>query len=163
MTPPLKTHPLLLVAAKHRLELLLSDELPAAAARVVQLGIVSPALEELAALRPSYTEEAQVLFRDALRELKLEVPNERDAVLLIAREIAAEILAGHVSAKAGARRIWDARSRAWSASVPELDTFIYADCEWDERERDSDLFTQGVIEAARDLVGGGSGSQAPAP
>lgn len=163
MTIPAIAHPLLAVAAKHRLALILSDDLPTEAARLLEHGITSPALEELAALRPTYTDEAQELFREALRELNLEVPNERDAVLLVAREIAAEILAGHISAKAGARQIWDARSRVWSASVPELDTFIYADCEWDEREQDSDLFTQGILEAARDLVGGGSGPRPPAP
>lgn len=157
------THPLVLVAAKHRLDVLLSDELPAVAARFVALGIVSPALEELASLRSSYTEEAQALFREALRELEIELPSERNILLMVAREIAAEMLAGRITARAGAEKIWDVRSRAESVSAPELEPFSYADCEECDHDHDSVEFAEGVLAAARELVGGGSGSPAPAP
>lgn len=163
MTTREPTHPLVLVAAKHRLDVLLSDELPAAAMRLMDLGIVSPSLEDLASLRPAYTEEAQALFRDALRELEIELPSERDALLLVAREIAAEMLMGRIPARAGAEKIWDIRSRAWAASAPELEPFAYADCEECDHDHDSVEFAEGVLAAARELVGGGSGSPGSAP
>jgi hypothetical protein len=35
---------------------------------------------------------------------------------------------------------------------PQLHTFVYADSEWDERPEDGNIFTEGVVAAARELA-----------
>jgi hypothetical protein len=87
-------HPWLVVAAQFRFNRVLSDELPAQAARVLALGVSVPALEELACLRPEYTDEARALFFVSLRELGIEPPNDIDAFTIVAQSIAADIVAG---------------------------------------------------------------------
>ena len=92
------------------------------------------------------------MFDQALSELGLEVPSKRDAVMHLAREIAKGILAGTTEAYFGAKRIWDLTLRASSEELPELDSFVYAASEWEDRPEDRVTFEEGIIAAARDFV-----------
>lgn len=156
-------HPWLVVAAQFRFNRVLSDELPAQAARVLALGVSVPALEELACLRPEYTDEARALFFVSLRELGIEPPNDIDAFTIVAQSIAADIVAGRVSPRDGGTEIWELWLREGYPSVPWIEDFSACDYDWNVLPNTTEELNQAILEAARDLVGGGSGSPGPAP
>ena len=148
----MKTEDLKLAASKCALGLLRPDDLVQVGVQALKHGFDSPSLRILAGLNASEVEEARRMFDRALSELDLEVPSKRDAVVNLAREIAKEILAGTTEAYYGAKRIWDLTLHASSEELPELDSFVYAASEWDDRPEDRVTFEEGVIAAARDLV-----------
>jgi hypothetical protein len=94
------------------------------------------------------------LFMQALAELGLPLPAGRDAVVVLARDIATQLVGGAVPPYDGAKRIWEISLRLPDEHLPELDTFVYGASEWEERPKDRDLFAQGILAAARHLVSG---------
>jgi hypothetical protein len=81
--------------------------------------------------------------------------NELEAarrLLAAAREVCCSILDGGTTPYEGARNI-AAMCRGVHPPT-ELHTFVYADSEWNERPQDGDIFTEGIIAAARELVRG---------
>jgi hypothetical protein len=77
---------------------------------------------------------------------------DRSRLLAASREVANVIVAGELTPYEGARRI-AALCRGADGHPPlELHAFIYADSEWDERPDDSNVFAEGVVAAAHDLV-----------
>lgn len=77
----------------------------------------------------------------------------RQAVELLARQVAERILEGTVSPEGGAKDIWDLTVHIAPAEfIPEFDTFIYGASEWDERPQDRPAFTEGILAAAHDLL-----------
>ena len=148
----MKTEGLEVAASKCALGLLQSDDLIQVGVQALEHGCDSPSLRILAGLNASEAEEARRMFDQALSELDLEVPSKRDAVIHLARGIAKEILTGTTEAYLGAKRIWDLTLHASSEGFPELDSFVYAASEWEERPEDRATFEEGIIAAARDLV-----------
>ncbi len=55
---------------------------------------------------------------------------------MLARELAREVVDGTMAPDEGARRIWDLTLRVPGEDLPELDSFIYAASEWEERPGD---------------------------
>lgn len=143
-----------MVAARFRLHRVVSGELPAAAARVVALGISTPALEELACLRPEDTDEARALFLDSLRELGIEPPNDIDALTIFARKIAADIVAGRVSPRDGADEITDSWESVDCPSLPWISTFAKASIDWDYLPKTPEEINEAIQTAARELLDG---------
>ncbi len=80
------------------------------------------------------------------------VPSKRDAVMRLARETARGIIAGTVEACVGAKQIWDLTLRVSGEDFPELDSFIYAASEWEERPEDRMALMAGIVAASTDLV-----------
>ena len=91
------------------------------------------------------------------------VPSKRDAVMYLAREIAKEILAGTMTAYLGAKQIWDLTLHALDADLPELDTFVYAASEWEDRPEDRVAFEEGIVASARELVNSRASTPPPSP
>jgi hypothetical protein len=146
-------NPLQLAAARRALELILPEDLPGVATEALEDGLDSPSLRILAGLTRSEIDEAWSLFDRTLTELNLEVPSLLSAVLCLSRSVAREIVSGRISPREGSSRISrlvDALPRGEHSHV--LDTFLYADSEWDDRPEDAEVFEKGVMEAARDLV-----------
>lgn len=138
------------VAARLVLGLAGPENLPAAADAALRDGLVSPALIALMDADPS---EARVLFDRALDELGVSKPSQRDAVMRLARDAAAEIVRGTIAPYAGAKRISDLTLQAPAVRIHELDPFIYAADEWEERPEDRLHFEQGIVSEARALLG----------
>jgi hypothetical protein len=63
-----------------------------------------------------------------------------------------EMLAGDLAPYDCARRIAAMCRREGIHPPIELHTFVYADSEWDERPEDGNIFAEGVVAAARQLV-----------
>jgi len=137
------------VAARLVLGLAGPEDLPGAADAALNDGLVSPTL---VALSDADTSEARILFDRVLNELSVSKPNQPEAVMLLARNVASEIANGTIAPYAGAKRIWDLTLCVPIEPIPELDPFIYAASEWEERPEDRVHFEQGIISEARALM-----------
>lgn len=126
--------------------------LPGIAAAAVADGCDTPSLQELAALTVADIEAARSLFERALAELSLPPPTAREAAMELAQEIAAKMLDGVITPYHGAKQISELSLRVPEEELPQLDTFIYGASEWDDRPEDSNVFAEGIIAAARELV-----------
>jgi hypothetical protein len=144
-----------LLAAKDLLDFVGPDAMPPAATRALVEGIDSPSVRQLAGMDGADNEDLRATFRSVLRELEIEIPSRREAAILVATEVARGITQGTISPYEGATEIWGivVSSRE---HLPELDTFIYAASEWEDRPEDHNLFAAGIVAAARDLVLSGS-------
>jgi hypothetical protein len=140
------------IASKIVLELASPETLPGVAAAELANGRDSPSLRALAALSPGNLDEAKALFERSLIELGMKVPSSHEAVMFLARDIAARILDGTTTPYDGARQISTMSLQANEDSFPELDTFVYAASEWDARPEDGNIFAEGVVAAAQDLM-----------
>jgi hypothetical protein len=82
------------------------------------------------------------------------VEADRVALMNVAQEVCRAILDGSTTPYDGAHRIWDATIAVGDrVRLPELDTFIYAASEWDDRPEDANIFAEGVVAAAKEIVG----------
>jgi len=144
-----------LLAAKDLLDFVGPDAMPPEATRVLLEGIDSPSVRQLAGMDGADSEDLRATFRSVLRELEIEIPSRREAAILVATEVARGITQGTVLPYEGATEIWGivVSSRE---HLPELDTFIYAASEWEDRPEDHNRFAAGIVAAARDLVLSGS-------
>ena len=137
------------VAARMVLELAGPEDLPGAAVVALEGGLDSPASVALAGADAS---EARPLFDLALEELKISKPSPREAVMRLAHDATAGIAGGTMAPYAGAKRIWELTSCVPTVRIPELDPFIYATNEWEERPADRIHFEQGIISEAHALL-----------
>lgn len=148
----MNTERLEVAASKVALGLLLSENLADVAVLALEDGCDSPSLRILAGLTAAEADEARAMFDRALAELHGAVPSKRDAVRHLAREIAKEILSGTMGPHDGAKQIWELSLRIPDENLPELDSFVYAASEWEDRPEDRHVFEEGIAAAARELV-----------
>ncbi|MEZ4287768.1 MAG: hypothetical protein R3A47_06405 [Polyangiales bacterium] len=139
-------------ASKYVLGLLCEDDLPTLATRALEGGQDSPSMRELAGLTHSEIDEAVETFRRALEEQKNDLPSKREAVIWLAKRLSAQIINATISPYDGAKRIWRLSLRAPNEHFPELDSFIYAASEWEDRVEDRSAFDAGILTAARDFM-----------
>jgi hypothetical protein len=149
----MKRHRLLLDASESVLGITRSDALRQVASTALADGWDSPSLRALAGSTAS-DPDARVLFERALSELGLSMPTAREAVMVLAHHVAAKVLQGTITPYEAAQRISDLSLRlpVDDDRLPQLDTFIYAASEWDDRPEDVNVFAEGVVAAARDLL-----------
>jgi len=148
----MNTEKLEVAASKVALGLLLSEQFADVAVHALKDGCDSPSLRVLAGLTAAEADEARCLFDRALAELNVDAPNKRDAVMRLARETAQEILHGAMAPHAGAKQIWELTLRIPGENLPKLDAFVYAASEWEDRPENRQVFEDGIVAAARQLV-----------
>src|SRR6267142_1228373 len=148
--------------AQWQLGLLRSEELPGLDAAALETGVDSPSLRIVAGLSAPTGSELAPLIARVADELKLDLPNaKRDIILLAARGIAERIISGEVPPYDGARQIWS----LWDdADYPdELVPFVGEASQIDDyiatRVRDPATYDKwianaeaGILDAARNLV-----------
>jgi hypothetical protein len=132
------------------------EALPGIAAAALGEGDDSPSLRALAGLTEADTEAARSLFQQALAELSVELPPAREAAVVLAKNIAKEMLGGSITPYDGAKQIWELSLRLPEEHLPEFDTFIYGASEWADRPEDQNLFAEGIMAAARELTHSGA-------
>ena len=147
----MRTDMIELSAAKFRLGLLLSTDLSSFAIDALEAGYDSQSLQVLAGLTVAQSDEARAIFDHALAELNVTIPSKRKAVKRVALAVMMSILDGTVTPYDGARRIW-LLCRLLEDPLPELDPFIYAASEWEDRPDDRRFFDKAIVDTARDLV-----------
>ena len=139
-------------ASKVVLGILSSEELTNVATLALEDGCDSPSLRILAGLSLAEADEARVVLEQALAELNSAVPSARDAVMCLARETAKGILSGSVEAYEGGKQIWQLSLHIPGETLSELDSFVYAASEWEDRPEDRHAFEEGIIAAAKELL-----------
>jgi len=137
------------IHARWSLGLIRSNDLPNIAADALSNGFESKSLVELAALSQTETDEAPKLFECAMNELGQEVMSKADALKIFARVTSASILASELTPLEGAKRIWRATVDAGVKGFHDLDPFIYAASEMEDRPEDRPFFERAILEEAK--------------
>ena len=140
-----------LAAAKMALELLPPEHIIDVAFGLLDGEIESDNLVKLAVAEPSRP-DVRDLFVSLLDEFGLTLPNKRDAVMCVSKEISKKIVKSELSPIEGANRIWTITLSVPGESFPDLHTFIYAASEWESRPEDRSIFADGINAAARWLT-----------
>ena len=132
------------------LGLILPDDLPDIAANALSAGMESKSLVALAGLNGSETDEARKLFERALSELGCDSMEKVDALRNYARVVSVAMLKSELAPLEGAKQIWKATLNAEVENFHDLDPFIYAASELEDRPQDRALFEKAILdEAAR--------------
>lgn len=130
------------------LNILDEASLPALAARLVADGLESPALIELAGIPTGNESDIRRLFAGALVELGISIPDSHEALHGYAHDQSCSLLAGEISPYECAKAIWHA-CLASGVVCHDLDPFIYAASEFEDRSADRDFFSCAILEEAR--------------
>ena len=136
------------IQAQWILGLIPGDDLIDIAADALAQGVKSKSLVELAGLSQNETQEAQRLFQRALDEIGQAGMVKADALKHYAKIVSASILASEVAPMEGAKRIWRATLNANVEGFHDLDGFIYAASELENRPEDEELFEKAIREEA---------------
>jgi hypothetical protein len=134
------------------LGLLDSKDLPTIATAALSNGMDGQRLRELAGLSPMDLADAGEMLESAIREVGWRLPGRRQAAVEYARCVAQLVLTGDVTPGDGARLIWRASLAVQDRSFHDLDPFVYAASEYDERPADRALFDAAIMQAARRLA-----------
>lgn len=130
------------------LKLLPIDKLPQTAIDLLEAGYDSQPLLELAGLSKSELTEATDLFAKVLFEIGRTPLSKREAALRYTGLISKEIILGKISPYNGAKQIWRA-SIGLEEPLHEVDTFVYAASEFEDRPDDRDFFADEIVKEAR--------------
>ncbi len=128
------------------------ERLPDIAVSALQNGLDSDALRILAGLSGSEIDDASKLFEEALKSLGRGQMSKKDAVRLYARTISGQILRGEMEPYAGAKKIWEAALKASEPEFHEVDPFIYAASEYEDRPEDHKFFNNAIRKEAQRWV-----------
>lgn len=148
----MNTEPIKIGVCNHVLGLTFAEQYADIALQALEAGYDSPSLRFLAGLPAIAAAEASVLFDRCMAELSLPRPSRRDAVRQLAKIAAAQILDGATTPYQGAKEIWSLSLHLVGERLPELDPFVYAASELEDRPEDHLVFEKGVMAAARDFV-----------
>ena len=133
--------------ARYRLGLLRGEDLPDVALRLLELGLDSQAVRELAALdRPTLRDTAE-LFERALRETGQVVSPEDSANRLVAAAVLRDIVAGAIDPYRGAVELW----RLWTelGYPDDLTVFVSLEDDYADHPEWRPRLAEEIIEAAR--------------
>jgi hypothetical protein len=97
-------------------------------------------------------DNANALFEKVLKEMGVETLTKRDAVEKLSHYLAQQILGGAVSPYTGAKEIWKLTLAAQEECFPELDPFIYAASEYEDRISDRPFFDNAIMREAESFV-----------
>jgi hypothetical protein len=130
---------------------LASEALPEIATEALVWGLDSPALRVLAGQARWDVRDSSDLFRVALDELSIEVPDADRAQWLLVRRTAGEILAGRITAACGASELWLAYETVRDNG--DLRIFVGLASMLDDHPEDAEQIEADITAAARELLG----------
>jgi hypothetical protein len=139
-------------AAKLLLDLELPNRVTDVAAEALAAGDDSPTLRLLATLSDPRREEVLALLDKLFDEMGGPRLTPESAARQIACSVAADIVNGTVAPYDGAKIIWKVATRLRPLRLPELDPFIYAASEWEDRVEDRGLFDRAIVDSANELL-----------
>lgn len=137
-----------LIQARWILGLIPSEELPELAAGLLSRGVESRSLVELAG-SPSQASGMRDVFNEALDELGCRTMEPTEALRVYAMAVSTSILDGETRPLEGAKSIWRATLLVGAHGWHELDPFIYAASEAEDRPEDRELFERAILEEAK--------------
>jgi hypothetical protein len=132
------------------LGLLVADDLPAIATTALVDGFDNSWLCQLAGLSSPRMVDASELLQRGLEECGWTIPDKRLAALQYASCVSRLILARTIAPHEGADAIWRASIAVDDTTFHDLDLFVYATSEFEDRPADRPLFENAILqEAAR--------------
>jgi hypothetical protein len=134
------------------LDLMPPENLPQVATELLTEGFDCEALRLLAGLTSIEGADVSNLFEQAMRELGVPPLSKREAVIGYTRLISDEILQGKIAPYDGAKKIWNVSIKL-DTPLHEVDPFIYAASEFEDRPKDRDYFTSEIVKEARQWGG----------
>ena len=144
LSPICNLHDLPTAEALWRLGLLRADQLPSVGISLLSAGVDSSALRMLAATDAIQLDEGVQLFESMLSAMGRAPMSKRDAALIFARWISSKLLANDISPIEAAAVISDASVRVDDAAFHDLDVFVYASSEFQDRPEDTEMFSRAV-------------------
>jgi hypothetical protein len=135
--------------SKWLLGLLHIEELPDLATNALANGFGSESVIKLAICSRDEVEEIERLFKQILKECGGGTMSKLDALKHYAKQISASILSKETPPLEGATLIWNATLSAQIPNYHELDSFIYAASEIEDRPSDKEFFESAIIEEAK--------------
>lgn len=139
-------------AAKWALSVGGTESLSDSASTALVDGCDSPSLRRLASLSSVADVEVACLFEAALAELCIAVPNPHEAVMMLSYDLANRIVSGTIAPYEGAKQIWELTLRVPQGRFSQFDSFVYAASEWPGRPAHRNIFVEGIIAAALELM-----------
>lgn len=127
-----------------------SEDLPGLATEALVRGLDSPALRVLAGQAPDAVRESADLFRVALGELGIELPDSEAAEWRLARWVAAEVVAGNLSPARGANDLWVAYEEVRDNG--DLRIFVGLASMLDDHPEDIRMIEADIVDAAQELL-----------
>jgi hypothetical protein len=143
-----------LLAAEATLGLGDAKSLASTAVELLTAGLDSPTIVAMASLSESETNEARSMRDRALSEMGVALPGVREAAKSLALEVARKVTEGCLPPYDGAKRIWDLTLRIHPERIHDLDPFVYAASEWEDRPADRAFFENAILREARAFLDG---------
>lgn len=125
------------------------EDLPNLATDALVQGFNSKALVELAGLSGDENRSAERLFEQSLRDMGQQRMTDTDVLRQYAMMVSSLILTSAIPPLEGAKRIWRAVLKIDPVGFHDLDGFIYAASELDDRPEDKKFFETAIREEAR--------------
>lgn len=135
------------------LGLLETREMPNVAAEALARGLDSRSLRQLAGLPSKTDEDVNLLFDQALKELNRGRMSKEEALKRNAKHISRKILNSEMTPLDGAKMIWKATSANPLPEFHDLDPFIYAASEAEERPKEKRFFENEIVAEAKRCSG----------
>lgn len=129
---------------------LASEDLPDLATDALVRGLDSPSLRVLAGQSRDDVRDSADLFRSALDEIDVELPNPDAARWRIARSIAADIVANRKSPGLGANELWMLAEDVRDSG--DLRIFIGLASQWDDHPEDVEELSLQIVREAQQLL-----------
>jgi hypothetical protein len=130
------------------LGLLVADDLPEIATMALQAGADNSWWRQLAGQSSPRMVDASDLLQRALEDDGKPIPDKRSAALRYASCVSRSILARTITPYDGARAIGRAYTVVDEAPFHDLDTFVYAFSELEDRPADKQFFENAILEEA---------------
>ncbi|MCP4404628.1 MAG: hypothetical protein GY801_45910 [bacterium] len=151
---PREIEDIILVAiSRYVLGRLPGEEVPTIALILLEAGVESAEIVELAGMMKPTLSEVDSVFLKALNNLGIQLPNIREATVCLAKEIAHQILAETLSPYDGARKIWWELSNV-DGGDERLNIFAGLAGEYEDtfNEVDRKYYEQQILEEARNIA-----------
>jgi hypothetical protein len=148
--PVMEADPLEVAAWRMAVGRLASDDLLEIATEALARGLDSPALRALAGQARWDVRDSSDLFRVALDELGIELPDADCAQWRLARRTADDIVTGRVRAARGANALWLAHQEVRDSG--DLRIFVGLAATLDDHPEAVDRIEADIIAAARELL-----------
>ena len=145
-----ETDPLEVAAWRMAAGSLVSEDLPEIATEALVRGLDSPTLRVLAGQSRDDVRDLADLFRDALDELGIDLPDPDSAQWRLARRIAGDIVTGRVSPARGANELWLAHERVRDNG--DLRIFVGLASMLDDHPEDAEQIEADMVVAAQELL-----------
>ncbi|MDA8445727.1 hypothetical protein [Paracidovorax valerianellae] len=138
--------------ALKKLGVLSSDELFNMAEVAVAQGCDNPLIIRLSMCESS-EDEINYQLDEIEKQCGLTAMTVVDALRFYSKEVSGLILSGGLSPRDGANILWRAQINSKIEDFHELDGFIYAASEMDDRPEDKKLFEDGILREAGRVIG----------